>query len=423
MENKTEKPIKKQKKEERMIGTRSSAFKFWGRVLMLIASGYLLFPIQALPLPTGGQVVSGESSITQSGNQMTITQTTEKAIINWQGYSINLNELVQYIQPSANAISLNRVVGIDPSIILGQLIANGRVWIINPNGILFGKDAVINVAGILATTLNIKDTDFLSGKYEFSQNPNSGLSSIINKGQIIINDNGYAILVAPLVSNEGLIIANLGKVVLAGTESFVVNFDGTGLINFTIPRPEKTPGTVLIPTSQVTNIIREVVNTPGLIEAGSIIEENGTTYLVGASGTVINTGVIKVDGRDGQDAGTIILSSTQATALVPGSLLSASGVGEKSSGGNIYILSEGNTALTPGVTIEAKGGVSGNGGFVEASAGKYIYLGASVDTRAVDGNIGTFLIDPTTLIVANGSRPGGDTYTGGTYGGFINDGT
>ncbi|MCM8807059.1 MAG: filamentous hemagglutinin N-terminal domain-containing protein, partial [Candidatus Omnitrophica bacterium] len=396
--------------------------KFLGRILMFFASGYLLLPIQVLPLPSGGQVISGESNITQSGNQMTILQTTEKSIINWDSYSIDSNELVQYIQPNENSISLNRVVGIDPSILLGQLIANGNVWIINPNGILVGKDAVINVGGLLVSTLNISDSDFLVGKYEFSQNPNFNLSYIINKGNIIINNNGYAILVAPLISNEGLIVANLGKVLIGGTEKFSLNFDGIGLINFTIDKTEQNPGTVFIPTSQVTNIIREVVNTKGLIEAGQIVEEDGVTKLVAASGVVINTGTIKADGAEGQNAGTIILNSNQATAIVPGSLLSASGIGENSSGGSIYILSEGNTALTPGVVIEAKGGISGDGGFVEASAGKHIYLGATVDTRASSGNTGTFLIDPTTLIVANGSRPGGDTYTGETYGDFIDDG-
>ena len=376
-------------------------FRFFGRVLMLIASGYLLFPVQALPLPTGANVVAGQSQITTSGNQMTITQTTDKAIINWQGYSIDLNEIVKYIQPNANSISLNRVVGIDPSIILGQLIANGRVWIVNPNGIFFGKDAVINVSGILASTLNIKDSDFLSGKYEFTQDSNSALSSIINKGKIIINDNGYAILVAPLVSNEGLIVANLGKVIIAGTENFVVNFDGNNLINFTISKTSQTPGTVLIPSSQITNIIREVVNTPQIIEAGSIIEENGNTYLVGASGTVINTGTIKADGAEGKNAGTIILNSNQATVVARGSLISASGVGENSNGGEIRILSDmssGFTGVGYGATIQAKGGQTGDGGFIEISGNKFQTWG-NIDVSAENGKSGTFLLDPTDIYI------------------------
>jgi len=391
------------------------------RFLLLLASGGLLFPMQALSLPNNPSVIYGDANINQSGNQMTITQTSNKTIINWEGYSIDVNELVQYIQPGKNSVSLNRITGGNPSEILGQLISNGQIFLINPSGIIFGENARVNVAGLLATTLNISDSDFISGNYTFTQDANKALAAIINKGEIVITDNGYAVLVAPLVSNEGLIVANLGKVVIAGAEGFTVNFDGQNLINFAITSPASgQPGTVLIPTSQVTNIIKEVVNTPQLIEAGQIIEEDGNTYLVGASGTVINTGTIKVDGAEGKNAGTIIIDSNTATALVPGSLLSASGVGADSSGGNIYILSEGNTALTPGVTILAKGGeISGDGGFVEASAGKSIYLGAKVDTTALNGNIGTYLIDPTTLYVADGSRPGGDTYTGGTYGDFL----
>ncbi|MGC8977470.1 MAG: filamentous hemagglutinin N-terminal domain-containing protein, partial [Candidatus Ratteibacteria bacterium] len=390
-----------------MIGRNfGKSFKLVGKIFMLVASGYLLFPVQALPLPTGADVVSGQSSITTNGTQMTITQTTEKSIINWQGYSIDLNEIVKYIQPSANSISLNRVVGIDPSIILGQLIANGRVWIINPNGILFGKDSVINVSGLLATTLNIKDTDFIEGKYQFTQNQNSPLSSIINKGQIIINDNGYAILVAPLVSNEGLILANLGKVVIAGAENFVVNFDGQNLINFTISKTNQTPGTVLIPSSQITNIIREVVNTPQIIEAGSIIEENGNTYLVGASGTVINTGTIKADGAENQNAGSIILNSTQATIVARGSLISASGIGENSNGGEIRVLSDmssGFTGVGYGATLQAKGGTSGNGGFIEISGAKFQTWG-NIDVSAENGNTGTFLLDPVDIIIRDSAN-------------------
>ncbi|MCD6221604.1 filamentous hemagglutinin N-terminal domain-containing protein, partial [bacterium] len=260
-ENKKDEPIKQNKRRESMkVGKRFLI----GRFLLLVAAGGLLWPMQALPLPQNGNVVAGQAEINQAANQMTITQQSGKTIINWDSYSIDVNELVQYIQPGANAVSLNRVVGSDPTAILGQLIANGQVWIINPNGILFGKDATVNVAGLLATALNISDTDFLNSNYEFNQDSNSALSYIINKGKIVINDNGYAILVAPLVSNEGLIVANLGKVRIGAAEKFTVNFDGSNLVNFAISNPpqEQQPGTVLIPASQITDVIKEVVNTP-----------------------------------------------------------------------------------------------------------------------------------------------------------------
>ncbi|HPP13007.1 MAG TPA: filamentous hemagglutinin N-terminal domain-containing protein, partial [bacterium] len=292
--------------------------RFISRLLVLVAAGGLLFPMQALPLPNQPQVVAGQASVTQAGSQMNVTQTTQRAVINWQGYSIGANETVQYIQPGATPVSLNRVVGQDPSAILGQLLANGQVFLINPNGIVFGPTSVVNVAGLLATTMNISDSDFMSGNYRFTQDQNTALSYLINKGTITVGDNGYVILVAPLVSNEGLIVANLGKVVIGGGESFTLNFDGTGLVNFAISAPaEGTPGTVLIPTSQVTDIVRQVVNTPGLIEAGQIIEENGVTRLVAASGTAINAGTIQAAG------GSAILKASQATVLSDGATLDA----------------------------------------------------------------------------------------------------
>ncbi|HOL67074.1 MAG TPA: filamentous hemagglutinin N-terminal domain-containing protein, partial [bacterium] len=175
--------------------------RFISRLLVLVAAGGLLFPMQALPLPNQPQVVAGQASVTQAGSQMNVTQTTQRAVINWQGYSIGANETVQYIQPGATSVSLNRVVGQDPSAILGQLLANGQVFLINPNGIVFGPTSVVNVAGLLATTMNISDSDFMSGNYRFTQDQNTALSYLINKGTITVGDNGYVILVAPLVSN------------------------------------------------------------------------------------------------------------------------------------------------------------------------------------------------------------------------------
>ncbi|HRR95797.1 MAG TPA: filamentous hemagglutinin N-terminal domain-containing protein, partial [Candidatus Ratteibacteria bacterium] len=397
-----------------------------GRFFLLVASGGLLFPMQALPLPQNGNVAAGQAEINQAGNQMTITQSSGKTIINWDSYSINTNELVQYLQPGANAISLNRVVGQNPSAILGQLIANGQVWIVNPNGVFFGKEATVNVAGLMATTLNISDSNFLNGNYEFSQQENSPLSYIINQGKIIINDNGYAVLVAPLVSNEGLIVANLGKVRIGAAEKFSVNFDGSNLVNFAISNPPdgQTPGTVLIPQSQITDVIKEVVNIPALIEAGDIVEEDGVVKLVSASGTAINTGTIKADGAVGENAGSIVIDSTQATAIGPESLLTAKGTGENSSGGEIKILSsmqDGVAMITPGATLEAKGGDTGDGGFIELS-GRDFYLGnAVIDVSAPMGQTGIFLLDPYNVEITSADENG--IWTGGDPNTFTPDGS
>lgn len=121
-------------------------------------------------LPQNGTVAAGASTITQPDtNTMHINQTTDKSIINWQGYSINTNEKVQYFQPGSGSISLNRVTGLDPSYIYGQLSANGQVWVINPNGLLIGNGASINVGSFLGSNLNINDNDFMNGNYKFRQ--------------------------------------------------------------------------------------------------------------------------------------------------------------------------------------------------------------------------------------------------------------
>ncbi|MFA7516365.1 MAG: filamentous hemagglutinin N-terminal domain-containing protein, partial [Candidatus Ratteibacteria bacterium] len=392
--------------------------KIAARLCLLLATVGLLLPMQVFSLPNDPSVVAGQSSISQTADQMTITQTTDKAIINWGGYSIDVGELVQYLQPGANAVSLNRIVGGNPSEILGQLIANGQIFLINPSGIVFGEASQVNVPGLLATTLNISDEDFLAGNYTFSQDLQSSLSAVINKGTIIVQDNGYCVLVAPLVSNEGLIVANMGKVALGGAESFTVNFDGQNLINFAISAPAVgQPGTVLIPTGQVGDIIKGIVNSPALVEAGSVVEEGGMTYLGNASGTVVHSGTITVDGVAGKNAGSITIDSNLVSAIVPGAVLSASGVGAHSSGGEILILSDmekGTALLAEGSTVEAKGGdISGDAGFVELSGSRFYLDNANIDLTVIDGNAGTFLLDPYNITIGNVDA--GGNWSSGNY--------
>ncbi|MBT7462121.1 MAG: filamentous hemagglutinin N-terminal domain-containing protein, partial [Waddliaceae bacterium] len=430
---------------------RNLAKRLLTSVATTIIGGLLLIPSQGMAIPQEPSFSDGQVGIINDGTTMTIEQHVDKAIINWDEYSIAADELVQYIQPGIESIALNKITGANPSEIMGDLLANGQIFIMNPNGILFGPDSHVNTAGLLATTLGISDADFLEGNYDFSQEQYAQLSSIINKGEITISDNGYAVIVAPLVSNEGLIVANLGTVRVGAAEGFTVNFDGNSLINFEITTPpeDSTPGTVLIPTGQVTDIIRQVVNYDGLIEGAEITESEGTTSLVATSGTVINNGTITADGSANNNAGTIAINATNVAINVTDGIISASGIGEESSGGNIsinaskigqfgeihsdsinnnggdidvyasdlvylgsYGLTTANAGLngvggeiivySPGTTlfrkeakIEAIGGeLSGDGGFIEVS-GKYIVqIDGSVDVSSYNGMGGTFMIDP-----------------------------
>ena len=150
---------------------------------------YGLLATPALAAPTGGVVTSGAAAIVQSGNTTNINQSTNKASINWQTFSIAPAETVDFNQPSIYAITLNRVVGNESSIIQGALNATGRVYLINSNGILFTKGSSVNTSGFLASTLNITDADFNAGNYVF--NANGSLGSVVNQGTITANNGGY----------------------------------------------------------------------------------------------------------------------------------------------------------------------------------------------------------------------------------------
>lgn len=139
----------------------SSRFRILkGGKISLVVSAMLGSAIIASASPTQGVLTSGTAIISQSGNTTNINQSTQKASINWKDFSIKSNEVVNFNQPNQNSITLNRVVGNEKSVIDGALNANGQVWILNSNGILFNKNAKVNTAGLVATTKELSDKDF-----------------------------------------------------------------------------------------------------------------------------------------------------------------------------------------------------------------------------------------------------------------------
>src|SRR6185503_14732571 len=123
-------------------------------------------PMLALANPSGGQVVAGQANITTpSANSLVVKQASQSAIINWQQFSIGKGQYVQFMQPSSSSVVLNRVVGGSPTSILGNLSANGQVFLVNTNGVFFGKGANLDVGGLVASTLDINNNNFLSGNY------------------------------------------------------------------------------------------------------------------------------------------------------------------------------------------------------------------------------------------------------------------
>ena len=206
------------------------------RSVLLAATALLALGVAPVAAgPEGGSVVGGAATIQgQGGPAVIVNQSTPSAIINWNTFNIRANESVRFNQPSASSVALNRVTGgLGPSEIMGTLTANGRVFIINRDGILFGPGSVVNTAGFLATTNDIKNADFMAGRYNFNI-PGRPDASIVNQGRITATSGGFAALVAPGVRNSGTITATLGTVALASGNSFTLDMYGDKLITLAV---------------------------------------------------------------------------------------------------------------------------------------------------------------------------------------------
>lgn len=212
------------------------------KALITMSLAFILLPWKLVANPIDGAVVSGKASIQQIESTMTIRQSTTNLILNWRQFDVNLNSEVRFIQPSAQAVALNRVTGHDPSVILGKIEANGNIFLLNPNGIIFSRTAQVNVGGILATTLSITNHDFLNHRDRFVQDAAYPTAAVVNHGDIEARSISLA---APQVVNDGTLQASLGKTSLANTTVFTASLDRRGLINIAVPRHHSTTGAAI----------------------------------------------------------------------------------------------------------------------------------------------------------------------------------
>ncbi|MDA9402700.1 two-partner secretion domain-containing protein [Bradyrhizobium sp. CCBAU 45389] len=251
--------------------------------IALSATTMLTPPALAQTLPTGGQVVSGQATISQSGNAMTVNQSSDRMIANWQSFSIGAGNSVTFNQPGASSVALNRVVGQDPSRILGSLSANGQVFLINPNGIAVGKTGSVQTGGFVASTLGISNADFLAGRYNFT----GSSGAITNEGSI---SGKVVALISPSVSNSGTII---GSTALAAGTDVLLDFNGDGLLSVEVKASTvktlvenkgliRADGGVAILTAKgASDAMKGVVNNTGMVQAASIGSRNGRILLLG----------------------------------------------------------------------------------------------------------------------------------------------
>jgi len=400
--------------------------------------------------PVLGNVAAGTAVVHSTPNVTTIHQTSQQAIINWQSFNIGSQQATHFFQP-VGGIALNRISPTQgASQIYGSLTATGQIILVNPAGIYFGPNSVVNVGGLIATTSNITDANFLKGKYIFNQPSSYQNASIINEGSIIAANHGLIALVGPSVRNDGLIQANLGAVVLASGNAFTVNFAGNDTINFAFKKSATSQsgsvtntgsiiadgGTILVTAQQASSVLDNVINLSGVIEAKSVYQQDGDVIISGdpkggvvdvaadidASGNLMggnvaitgynilldNPALINVSGNTGGGSvkiggdyhGQGTLPHANALVMMSGAVIDASAI-QNGNGGNVVLWSDNYTNAMG--TILAKGGSqSGNGGSVEtSSAGKLAANNVSVNTSAPNGSLGTWLLDPTNIYIAS----------------------
>jgi filamentous hemagglutinin family protein len=400
-------------------------------VLTLFAAGT---PARAQQLPTGGSVASGTATIgTPQNGTLTINQSTDKAILNWQSFSIGQGGTVNFNQPNASSATLNRVLGSTPSSIAGTINAPGTVLLVNPNGIAITKDGVIKTGSFAASTLDIKDSDFLNGNYKFTGNGAS--AAVTNAGRINVSDGGFAALLGGQVANSGVIAARLGKVGLGAGELITLDLAGDGFLSVAVPSTQlgnlvdangalvtnsgkirAKGGTVFLSAATASNILRDAVNVPGSIRANSVGMHNGRIaigriVINGGSGRVNVSGRLAANGGRKHKAKGGSIAVAGASVNVTGKV-SANGT----AGGTVSVTGSGNVSLSGALTAK---GASGQGGAVDLTGANVTLLGALIDASgagqgATGGHVAIIAAD-TASIDATIKAEGGD----GGHGGLV----
>lgn len=443
--------------------TKAKASRVAG--VILAAGSFLLVSATAfaVDLPTGGQIVGGSGSIATNGNTMTITQDTARMAADWQSFSIGAGNTVNFVQPSASSVALNRVLGSDVSVIQGALRANGQVFLLNPNGVLFTPSAQVNVGGIVASTLNMSTADFMAGNYKFE---GTSSNAIINQGNITAvgdgNGGGTIALIAAKITNTGSLTANKGNVLLGAGSKVTLDLGGPVKLQVTQGQIDaliesggaiKADGGVVLLTAKAAgDLAISVINHTGVIEAQTLATgEKGQITLLGEGELITVSGKLDASAPNGGVGGRIVAIGTRVliddgahltasgkngggevlvggsyqnedasvyqatgTIVAPTAKLEANAI-DNGNGGTVVawsdITKEDSVTRAYG-TFEAKGGANGgDGGRIETSGAFLDIAGATVNTSAPFGKTGEWLLDPNNITICNAcTNPTGVTF-------------
>lgn len=379
--------------------------KTWQRQAAAITAAMMAMSVGgiAYAMPQGEVIRSGKGEITRQDKDMTVNQDSKRLAIDWAGFDIANDERVTFRQPDRDSVALNRVVGDAASVIDGALSGNGHVYVINPNGVLFGKNASVDVGSLVASTARISDrdmTNFAGADGITMAIPEDSSAKVINAGTIRA-EGGLVVLHAAEVENSGTITNPAGTTALAAARNLSLSADTAGKINFTVDGALakakalnsgmlKADGGYLVMTARSAgDVMSTVVNNTGTMEAKTLRQNEKGEILL-----------------DGGDNGVVELSGT----------IDASGMEAGQSAGSIKAIGA-ETHVEDGATLHATGAV--DGGLIETS-GDYLEIGDTVDIDAAGktGEAGEWLLDPTEVIIydsGTGTVNGGsNAYTSGT---------
>ena len=371
----------------------------WKKTLALLVMSALSLGASSVDaMPEGGVVRSGSGSVTQNGKEMTIRQDSGRLAMDWTGFSVGKDETVRFQQPGRDALALNRVTGNQQSVIDGSLLSNGHVLLVNPNGVVIGKNASIDVGGLVASTAQVKDNfmkEFGNSTGAFSL---GGVSDgkIINEGTIKA-EGGLVALHAAKVENSGTISNTGGSAVLAAADTLTLTPDADGKLNFTVDGKAAEAsalnkgaitadgGTIVMTADSASDVMSTVVNNSGTLQARTLRKNEKGQILL-----------------EGGDKGQVEVSGT----------LDASGTEEGQSAGNIKVIGE-KTIVHDGTNLLARGNV--DGGKIETS-GDVLNLGdnLNIDAKSESGKHGEWLLDPLDVIIAATDPKNATNYNGAT---------
>ncbi|MBI0396114.1 MBG domain-containing protein [Acinetobacter bereziniae] len=310
------------------------------KVSALFLFGLALLPLSVhaaisnIELPTGAQINSGSATISQNGHTLNINQSSQTLSTNWNSFNIGQNATVNFNQNNASSVAINHVLDSNASQIMGRLNANGQVFLLNPNGVVFSKTAQVNVGGLVASTLALTDHDIQNGQFTLKGDANSH-ASIENYGTIQTLKGGTVALIAPNVKNTGSITTPNGTTHLTSASQVTLALQDGSLTQYQVDQGVlkglvdnggailADNGAVYLTAKAKDSLSKAVVNHSGIIEANRLSQNaKGEIILLGdmQAGMTSVSGVLKAEGKNGQDGGFIETSAAdvridQSTAV------------------------------------------------------------------------------------------------------------